>query len=377
MKSSQPNKICCALEVERVRPERPYRCDWVAVLILVCCLGSGFAISAQTGKGILLVAAPIVVVIPLIRMVTSATYEAGFLLALLGFLSLSLLNNSRLTSIALVLAGMLLFESIVRRFRINKWDRVDTRILLIVVTFICALSALDVATGLHFDTWVRYTEGVSRFSVVEVLPRLRLFFSEPSYLGTFAAAAFYWGRRSRPVAVLMGALLLATHSLFGLVYLLVLLLRAYPRMLLVGLAACLAASIITMRILGADLFFLSSGLVRLVGASLFGSISTAQLLFGAGIGSGDEQLSNLFVTYGVFDVANGFIWTFLYDSGIIGTILYFLIYCRSMFEVVHLSVLLLNFGPGSFLVPVLQVLVRMNEDQERTRAFSFRIRLPN
>jgi hypothetical protein len=362
----QPTEISAGFGTGGARRLRPYRSDWVAIVVLLCCLASGFAVSAQTGKGILLVAAPIIVAIPLIRMVTDATYNKGFLVALIGFVSLTLLNGSRLTSVALVVAGILLFESLQRRFQVNRWDRADTRAFLVVVALVCALSLLDVVTGLHFDTWVRYTEGVSRFSAVEVLPRLRLFFSEPSYLGTFAAAALYWGRHSRAVLILMGGLLLATHSLYGFVYLFVLLLRSYPRALLLGLSAGLAGSMIAMKILGADLFFLSSGLVRLVGASLFDSMSITQLLFGAGIGSGDERLSDLFVNYGVFDVANGFIWTFLYDAGIIGAIFYFCAYCRSIFEVVHLSVLLLNFGPGSFLVPVLQVLVRINQDQERS-----------
>jgi hypothetical protein len=345
-------------------PERSYRGDWIAIYVLLCCLGSGIAVSASTGKGILLVAAPAIAIVPLLRLVSGARYSVAFVMVSVAFLALSLANGSRVTSIFLVYSSMLLFESMVRRFSENSWQKGDLLALSLVIWMVIAVSLFDAAMGLPLDTWVRYAEGVSRFSIVEAVPRLRLFFSEPSYLGTFAAASLYWGRRSPRFAVLAAVVLLATHSLFAFVYLSVLVLRRHPRALFVMLVAGLAASLAVVRILGTDIFFLSSGLVRLVGASLFDSMTLPQIFVGAGIGVGDEQLADLFADYGIFDVANGFIWTVFYDLGIIGCALYFLVYCRSLFEVVHLAVLLMNFGAGSFLVPVLQMFVRMNSGME-------------
>lgn len=68
----------------------------------------------------------------------------------------------------------------------------------------------------------------------------------------------------------------------------------------------------------------------------------------------------MFESYCV-DLANGFLFSTLYDVGLIGMPALFYLLCRNIFEVFILSLLLLNLGLGSFLLIIIFLLLKKHE----------------
>jgi hypothetical protein len=102
-----------------------------------------------------------------------------------------------------------------------------------------------------------------------------------------------------------------------------------------------------------SIFFLNSGLVRLVGLTLLENMGGFSLWVGHGLGAGDLALEGLFREFGVETFANGFLFSLFYDVGLLGMLCLYLGYTRSLFDFILFNFLLLNFGIGSFLTPVL------------------------
>ena len=70
--------------------------------------------------------------------------------------------------------------------------------------------------------------------------------------------------------------------------------------------------------------------------------------------------SAVFQWYGV-DQANGFLFSTIYDVGLIGMSALFYLLCRNKLEFLILALLLLNFGIGSFILMIIFLLVKKLE----------------
>ncbi len=210
------------------------------------------------------------------------------------------------------------------------------------------LALVDLVTGTTMRLWTGYA--AHETPLINV-PRLKLFFSEPSYLGVFCAAVFFRLHGHPGLRWFMLLVICLTHSLFAAIYFLVLLLRRKTRLLAV--LSCVAlAGVIAIAQADVDLFFVSSGLIRLVGITQLSNMDGLSLWLGHGLGAGDSALETLFNGYGI-ETANGFLFSLVYDVGLLGMLCLYLAYTRSFFDLVHFNLLLLNFGIGSFLLPVL------------------------
>lgn len=318
---------------------------WV---LAASCLFSGITINASTGRGFILLALPFIALLALVHLSTSGQYRSRWLAGVCGFLLLSAANGSRPGSVMLVLLGLVLLESLRESWRDRGITGTDLRWLTRVTVFMALLAAADLVTGGTMRLWTVYAENESP---LVNLPRLKLFFSEPSYLGVFCVAAFFKLRGHAGFQWLMLLFIGLTHSLFAGVYLLVLLLRRQTLLLLGLLLAGLVALAVIARA-DTDLFFLSSGLIRLVGITQLAKMDGLSLWLGHGLGAGDSALEALFNDYGI-ETANGFLFSLVYDVGLLGMLCLYLAYARSLFDLVHFNFLLLNFGIGSFLLPVL------------------------
>lgn len=320
---------------------------------------SGLTIEASTGKGFLLLALPLVLMVAASHIVTQRRYRIRWLIGVLGFLVISALNGSRPSSILLIVSTMILYEAlqaIPRKFRPIRYDY---QLIALILVVLMTIAVVDLGLGrfLHFWTLYAATE-----TPLVPLPRLKLLFSEPSYLGIFAVA-FAFSIPHTGLRLMLAAITLMTQSLFAFAYCGLLLARRH--VVLTGLGAI--AALVTVAVMAAqteNLYFQSSGLVRLVGLSILNNFTPLTVLVGNGLGAGDAALESLFNSQGV-ETANGFLFSLAYDMGLLGMFFIYLTYTRRPFDIIHLTGLLLNFGLGSFLVPVLMILVPVAQTKKR------------
>jgi hypothetical protein len=317
-------------------------------IISIACLFSGLTLSANTGSGFILAAYPLIILLVIINLFSNERYRIQWLIGTIGFLILSIINGSRLGSVVLVVLNLFLIESIRQNNTINYISIIDLKWALRMVLIFMLLAIIDLLSKNLLGLWVFYSTGERE---VFDFPRLKLFFSEPSYLGMFCVAVLYKLKMNSNLFRLIAAIAIATHSLVALIYFLVL----YYRKKIIWLNLLFLSGVVLAFYLArtdVDLFFTSSGLVRLVGITELIKIRGFQLLIGQGLGSGDVELQSLFIDYGI-EYASGFVFSLIYDVGILGMFFLYLAYSRNIFDFFHLNFLLLNLGIGSFLLPIL------------------------
>jgi len=328
-------------------------------LIAVSILFSGMTIDANTGRGFVLLALPIIGLLVLVHLLNYARFRILWLTGVSGFLCLSAVNGSRPGSVLLVLICLVLFESLRESQRGRGISSNDLRWLACCVGILALLANIDLLTGRAAGLWTTYSDHEMQFIN---LPRLKLFFSEPSYLGVFAVAVFFKLQGHPRFRKIMLLVICLTQSLYAVSYYVVLMLRRKPRLLLVVLFSAIAlVFVITQG--QPDLFFLSSGLIRLVGITQLENMHGFTLLVGHGLGAGDLALEGLFNDFGIETTANGFLFSLFYDVGFLGMLCLYLAYARSLFDFLLLNFLLLNFGIGSFLLPVLMYMGASENNQ--------------
>jgi hypothetical protein len=318
-------------------------------LIGTSILFSGITIDANTGRGFILLATPIIGLLVLIHLLTHARYRTRWLAGVFGFIFLSFINGSRPGSILLILISLILFEYLRDSQRGRYITAIDLRWLTVCGGVLALLATIDLLAGRVASLWTIYGEHENQFLD---LPRLKLFFSEPSYLGVFSVATFFKLRghpRFQKIALLVALL---TQSLYAIAYFFVLMLRLNARLLMTVFIFSIFLVFFIARE-EVSIFFLNSGLVRLVGLTLLENMGGFSLWVGHGLGAGDLALEGLFSEFGVETFANGFLFSLFYDVGLLGMLCLYLGYTRSLFDFILFNFLLLNFGIGSFLTPVL------------------------
>ncbi len=312
-------------------------------------LFSGMTIDASTGRGFILLALPVIGLLTLTHLLTHTGYRIRWLIGVIGFIFLGSINGSRPGSVFLVLICLVLFESL----RVSQQGReiaaIDLRWLALFSGALALLAMIDLLTGRVLGLWSIYAEHESQFLD---LPRLKLFFSEPSYLGVFSVAVFFKLRGYSRFQKITLLVTLLTQSMYAVVYFLFLKLRR-KALFLLGAFIFAIAVVFFISLEGGGVFFLSSGLIRLVGLSLLNDMHGLSFFVGHGLGAGDLALEGLFSEFGVETFANGFLFSLFYDVGLLGMLCLYLAYTRSLFEFLMFNFLLLNFGIGSFLFPVL------------------------
>jgi hypothetical protein len=318
-------------------------------LIGISILFSGMTIDVKTGRGFILLALPIIGLLVLTHLLTHARYRTRWLAGVFGFIFLSVVNGSRPGSTFLILICLVLFESLRESQRGRSLTSIDLRWLTLCGAVLAVLATIDLLAGRVGGLWTIYAEHKNKYLD---LPRLKLFFSEPSYLGVFSVAAFFKLRGHPHLQKITLVVALLTQSMYAAAYFFVLILRRKVRSLLV---VFISAIVLVFFIAREDvsIFFLSSGIIRLVGLTLLENMQGFYLLVGYGLGSGDLALEALFNEFGIETFANGFLFTLFYDVGLLGMLCLYLAYTRSLFDFLLFNFLLLNFGIGSFLIPIL------------------------
>jgi hypothetical protein len=326
-------------------------------------LFSGMTIDASTGRGFILLALPTIGLLVLTHLLTSARYRTRWLAGVFGFILISSVNNSRPGSVFLVLTCLILFEFLRESLKNREITSIDLRWLALCGGVFTLLATIDLLTGRVAGLWTIYAEHENQFLN---LPRLKLAFSEPSYLGVFFAAAFFKLRGHPHFQKITLLVILLTQSLFAVVYFLILMLRRKAHFLLLMFISSVMLVFIISRE-DSSIFFLSSGMIRLAGLSLLENMHRFSFLVGHGLGSGDLALEGLFGEFGIKTFANGFLFSLFYDVGLLGMLCLYLAYTRSLFEFVVFNFLLLNFGIGSFLLPVLMYMCALENNREKEK----------
>ena len=315
-------------------------------LVATACIFSGLAVNSDSsGKGFLLVMLPVAAAASAAFVLTNRFYSLRWLIGVAGFLLLSVVNHSRPGSIILVLNTLILFEAL--RFAKGSLQPslTDLTLLQLIVIILLALAVVDYLTGRALGMWYGGDPVLG-------VTRLRLFFSEPSYLGLFGVGLIFMLRRLDLRLLLLIPVALS-QSIYALAYAGLLMFRRWPIIIaIIGLAGFAA---IALTIKDELAFFSSSGLVRLAGIWLLPQMSAKEILIGAGLGAGDLKLQDLYDLVGQKGAA-GFLFSSVYDLGALGLFFIYLSYVRNRFDAVHLTFLLLNLGMGSFLIPVLMAL---------------------
>jgi hypothetical protein len=313
-------------------------------LIATACIFSGLAIGANTGKGFLLIMVPVAMLASLSFVLTNRYYPLRWLAAVTGFLVVTLLNHSRPGSILLILNTMVLFEALRVAKAYLRPTRTDYTLIQVAIVLLAFIAIVDLGTGQGLGLWYQTDKLFS-------LPRLRLLFSEPSYLGLFGIGLIF-AIRYTPIRIMLVPLVVLTQSFYAIAYAGVLLFRRWPILAIGGIGGLGAILVL---VTDNMMFFSNSGLVRLAGLSLLPQMSARQILIGAGLGAGDLKLQDLYDLINQTGAA-GFLFSSIYDLGFFGLFFIYLAYVRSRFDAVHLTVLLLNLGMGSFIIPVLMSL---------------------
>lgn len=275
-------------------------------------------------------------------------------LAMMTFIFILLVNGSPLTTVALVVFNigmfLILSQHISRTFDARGEDLVFW--IWMVFIFISFSSLLIFYDSSLWSYYPPATDAIIPF-------RLKMMFSEPSHLGVFAVALMSISQSRRLRSLLLLSILL-THSYFSWVILLVLKFRNYSKSLYVVVAVSFFV-FVYFTYLSSDLFWQNSGFIRLIGIGyLFQNIDLLDLFVGHGFGAGDIKLTPVFESHGV-EQANGFLFSTIYDVGLIGMFAFYYLLCRNIFEVFILSLLLLNFGIGSFILITTFLLFKKHE----------------
>jgi hypothetical protein len=233
-------------------------------LISASILFSGMTIDANTGRGFILLALPLIGLLVLTHLLSHTRYRTRWLVGVFGFILLSFVNGSRPGSVFLVLICLVLFESLRESQQGRGITSIDLRWLVLFGGILALLAAIDLLTGRVVGLWSIYGEHENKFLD---LPRLKLFFSEPSYLGVFSVAAFFKLRGHPRFQKILLLITLLTQSMYAAVYFIFLMLRHKARLLLVLFISAVALTFFITRE-EVYIFFLSSGLIRLVGITL-------------------------------------------------------------------------------------------------------------
>lgn len=331
-------------------------------LVASAVLLSGFTLAANTGKGFVVLSIPLTTLAVLLHMGSHRYYRAWWLFAFCGFLAIACVNGSRPGSIALIANAMLLAELLRVLKRETDVTFTDEMLLAALLFLLLCFSLVDLlALSNSLNTWSDKGKYLH-------IPRLNFWFSEPSHLGPFVVALFF-AMRWLPLRGLLLATLFLTQSYYAISYFFLHVLRRHL-LFIVGVCFAILLVIYWQTKEQVDVFFSNSGLVRLVGLSLFKGFGLKELLIGAGVGSGDEALKQIFLAQGVKTPPNGFLFSLVYDLGIFGLFFLYLAFVRSPFDAIRLTFLFLNFGAGSFLVPVLMSidpLARKTHYEDRLR----------
>jgi hypothetical protein len=157
-----------------------------------------------------------------------------------------------------------------------------------------------------------------------------------------------------------------THSLYAVAFFIFMMLRRNSFFLLISMISAFVFVFVITRD-DSSLFFISSGLIRLVGINHLENIHGFSLWVGHGLGSGDIALERQFSEFGIDTIANGFLFSLIYDVGLMGMLCLYLAYTRSLFDFVLFNFLLLNFGIGSFLIPVLMYMGVSENNQQNPK----------
>lgn len=319
--------------------------DQMIFLIATACTFSGLAIGANTGKGFLLIMVPVAMLASLSFVLTNRYYPLRWLAAVTGFLVVTLLNHSRPGSILLVLNTMVLFEALRVAKAYLRPTPTDYTLIQVTIMLLAFIAIVDLGIGQGLGLWYQTDKLFS-------LPRLRLLFSEPSYLGLFGVGLIF-AIRYTPIRIMLVPFVILTQSFYAIAYAGLLLFRRWP--ILLAIAGIGGLGAILVLITDNMMFFSNSGLVRLAGISLLPQMSVRQILIGAGLGAGDLKLQALYDLINQTGAA-GFLFSSIYDLGFFGIFFVYLAYVRSRFDALHLTFLLLNLGMGSFIIPVLMSL---------------------
>jgi hypothetical protein len=332
-------------------------------LISTSIMFSGMTIDANTGRGFVILALPMIGLLVITHLLTHTRYRTRWLAGVFGFLIISFVNGSRPGSVFLVLICLVLFESLRESQRGRGIASIDLRWLAFSVGVLVMLATFDLLFGRVAGLWTIYAEHENKFID---LPRLKLFFSEPSYLGVFSVAAFFKLRFHPHLQKIMLLVAFLTHSLYAVAFFIFMMLRRNSFFLLISMISAFVFVFVITRD-DSSLFFISSGLIRLVGINHLENIHGFSLWVGHGLGSGDIALERQFSEFGIDTIANGFLFSLIYDVGLMGMLCLYLAYTRSLFDFVLFNFLLLNFGIGSFLIPVLMYMGVSENNQQNPK----------
>jgi len=269
--------------------------------------------------------------------------KKSFILGLFGFVAISLINGSSYGSIILISINILIYMILDKRYDYEKVNQfLNRQFFFFTILFLILLALFTKIFEVDNDIWIN----PSKF-----LPwdRLRLFMFEPSYLGMLIAPLLFF-RVKTVLKMILTFTIVLTQSYLSYLYALVLLLLKSRVMtyLLFLIGFLLVLYLYAMPI---KLFWQNSGIIRFIGVKLFtdfGEISVIKLLIGHGLGSGDKLLQSYFLTYGV-EIANGFLFSAIYDLGLIAFLFLIRIFVRNIKELFLILVLLLNFSFGNIL----------------------------
>ena len=312
------------------------------------CLFSGWAVSANTGTGFILVMLPVVASVSVLHLLTQRTYRVQWLISVLGFLAVATFNGSRPGSVILILNGMVLVEVLRIVQRHVRLVAADVQLLNLSLMLLLILAAADL---LLLNRLLGFWSDIPKFVN---LPRLRMRFSEASYLGSFAVALFFV-LPNRLTRLLLLPIIFLTQSYYAYSYAGILYFRKRPIIVATLAAASLTVLLLTVSsdvLSSSQFYFQNSGLLRLAGLTILDNLTLKGILIGEGIGAGNAALEVLYSAQGASNAA-GFFFSTVYDLGLLGMVFLYGAFARSKFDIVHLTFLLLNFGAGSFLIPVL------------------------
>ena len=272
-------------------------------------------------------------------------------IAFMMFIFILLSNGSPLTTVMLVGFNIGLFFMLFKHVG-RPFDRRSENLIFWIWLSFLVICTVSVMLDGNSILWSKYASA----SVSPIPVRLKMMFAEPSHLGMFATALIFVSKSHR-LRVLLFLTLLASQSFIALLFLVVLKFHRHPKFLII-FSSGLVSIFIYFTSLSPELFWSNSGAIRLIGVGyLFQNLDLVGLFLGHGLGAGDIALTPIFESNGV-DQANGFLFSTIYDVGLIGMMLLLYCLCRNKFESFVLAVLLLNFGLGSFIFIVIFVLVK-------------------
>ncbi|TNJ34062.1 hypothetical protein [Prosthecochloris vibrioformis] len=314
------------------------------IVLLGCSFLSGFVLKTELGgKGIIVFSQLVLSFVLIFYVFSNTLYEKRWFFLSIGLILLLIVNGSRIGSTLMVCVNLVMFY-ILRKGSgdINIGKLIGYKFLYVYIFFALLVGGYDFMQSDPF----MWTLDNKFFE----LGRLKMFTSEPSYLGMLIAPMLFY-ENSYINKFALGLVVLLTQSYFAFLFICfiwVLKSKYYPYVVVV-LGGIVLNYIYALSFYD---FFQDSGLVRLVGIKLFDDIGSLLFFLGGGLGSGDAILTNKFQAVGV-DIGNGFAFSTLYDLGIIGLLLFSLIVVRGLREFFILLFLLFNFGIGSVLVPLL------------------------